>query len=189
MKMFVGLGNPGNEYAGTRHNIGFEVVNYLSNKWDIHLNKSKFQGVFGVGTVDGESVLLVKPLTYMNLSGTCIRQLLDFYKIDLDDLVIIYDEMDFAPGQVKLRQRGSAAGHNGIRSTIQHLGTDEFNRIRMGIGRPVEKGINADFVLSPFHPDEIEIMRKAVIYSVEICEYWLKNDFVQTMNDYNRKDV
>ncbi len=187
MKILIGLGNPGREYQGSRHNIGFEIIDYLASQWGIAINQAKFQGVFGSGVVQGEKVILLKPLTYMNLSGICIRQVVDFYKVSISDIVLIYDDMDMEPGRLRTRQKGSAGGHNGIKSTIEHLGDDHFNRIKIGIGRPERKSEVTDFVLTGFHQDEIDVMRSAVKSAAEICKFWLKNDFVKVMNAYNGK--
>ncbi len=187
MKILIGLGNPGREYQGSRHNVGFETIDFLANKWGISINQAKFQGIFGSGVVQGEKVILLKPLTYMNLSGICIRQVIDFYKANLSDIVVIYDDMDMAPGRLRMRKKGSAGGHNGIRSTIEHLGSEQFNRIKIGIGRPERKSDVTDFVLTGFQPDEVDIMRDAVKSTAEICEFWLKNDFIKVMNAYNGK--
>ena len=154
MKLIVGLGNPGKQYEQTRHNIGFIVIDKLAEKLNIQLHQAKFKGLFGSGLVEGEKVLLLKPLTYMNLSGESIRAIMDFYQIDIEDLVVIYDDLDLPAGRIRLRQRGSAGGHNGIKSTISHLGTQEFNRIRVGINRPTNGMAITDYVLGRFSEEE-----------------------------------
>ena len=133
MKLIVGLGNPGKQFDRTRHNIGFEVLDYMSEYFQIPLDKSKFKGIYGVGIIAGEKVILLKPLTYMNLSGESIRPIMDYYNIGIEGLVVIYDDLDLPVGKIRLRQKGSSGGHNGIKSTIQHVGTEKFNRIRVGI--------------------------------------------------------
>ena len=153
MKMIVGLGNVGSRYDGTRHNTGFMVVDELANRNQIEINKEKDEAMIGQGMIDGEKVLLVKPLTFMNDSGRAVRPLMDFYKIDVDDLVIVQDDLDMEVGRVRLRQKGSAGGHNGIKSIIQHVGTQDFKRVKVGIGRPKIMTI-VDWVLGRFTPTE-----------------------------------
>lgn len=186
MKVFVGLGNPGRQYEETRHNIGFMVIDELADKWNIPLTQSKFKGIFGQGMVNGEKVLLVKPLTYMNLSGECVRPLLDFYKLDVEDLVVIYDDLDLPPGKLRLRQKGSAGGHNGIKSLILHLQTQNFNRIRMGIDRPKNGPSISDYVLGKFHSEERPAIDDSIKKAADACEENLTKDFLQVMNTFNQ---
>lgn len=186
MKVFVGLGNPGRQYEETRHNIGFMVIDELADMWNIPLTQSKFKGIFGQGTINGEKVLLLKPLTYMNLSGECVRPLLDFYKLDVEDLVVIYDDLDLPAGKLRLRQKGSAGGHNGIKSLIQHLGTQNFNRIRMGIDRPKNGPSISDYVLGKFHAEERPAIDDSVKKAAEACEENLSKEFLQVMNTFNQ---
>jgi PTH1 family peptidyl-tRNA hydrolase len=185
MKLIVGLGNPGKEYEATRHNIGFIVIDELSERWNIPLNQQKFKGVYGTGIVNGEKVILLKPLTYMNLSGESIRPLMDYYKIDIEDFVVLYDDLDLPVGKLRLRMKGSAGGHNGIKSTIAHLGTQEFNRIRIGIDRPKNGMKVPDYVLGRFTVEEGPDMRHAVQKSADACEAWLRTPFLQVMNTFN----
>jgi peptidyl-tRNA hydrolase, PTH1 family len=185
VKLIVGLGNPGKPYEGTRHNIGFEVIESLANKFSIRLDSAKFKGLYGVGSVNGEKLLLLKPLTYMNLSGESIRAVMDYYQIEKENLVVIYDDLDLPVGRIRLRQKGSAGGHNGIKSTISHLGTQEFNRIRVGIDRPRNGMSISDYVLSRFTKEEQEEMKKVVITCSDAIENWLENPFLQVMNRYN----
>jgi len=188
MKVIFGLGNPGRQYVGSRHNIGFTTVEYLADQWNISLSQTKFQSLYGSGMVNGEKVILAKPLTYMNLSGITVRELSDFYQLDTaTDILVIYDDLDMDLGRVRLRQKGSAGGHNGIRSITQHLDGESFCRIKVGIGRPEFKSQVRDFVLTRFHEDEIPVMRDTVMKIKEICEFWLTNDFIKTMNAYNGK--
>jgi peptidyl-tRNA hydrolase, PTH1 family len=186
MKLIVGLGNPGKQYENTRHNIGFDVIEELSRKFSIPLNQSKFKGLYGIGFYNGEKVVLLKPLTYMNLSGESIRAVIDFYQIDVEDMVVIYDDLDLPVGKIRLRQKGSAGGHNGIKSTIQHLGTQEFNRIRIGVDRPKNGMKVTDYVLGRFHEEEKELTIEAVKKSADACEAWLDKPFLQVMNEYNQ---
>ncbi|MGG0186006.1 aminoacyl-tRNA hydrolase [Bacillus rhizoplanae] len=185
MKLIVGLGNPGREYELTRHNIGFMAVDELSKRWNIPLNEQKFKGLFGAGFVNGEKVILLKPLTYMNLSGESIRPLMDYYKIDIEDFVVMYDDLDIPVGKLRLRMKGSAGGHNGVKSTIAHLGTQEFQRIRMGIDRPKNGMKVVDYVLGRFTVDEMPEVERAIKKSADACEEWLKAPFLQVMNTFN----
>lgn len=186
MKLIVGLGNPGKQYDKTRHNIGFEVVDKLSEKLNIPLDRAKFQGIYGVGHVGGEKVFLLKPLTYMNLSGESIRAMIDFYQIDDEELVVIYDDLDLPVGKIRLRQKGSAGGHNGIKSTIAHLGTQEFNRIRVGIDRPPSGMKVPDYVLGRFTKEEQEMMGEVIQRCADACDDWITKPFLQIMNEYNQ---
>nr|WP_263323938.1 aminoacyl-tRNA hydrolase [Neobacillus sp. Marseille-Q6967] len=186
MKLIVGLGNPGKQYENTRHNIGFEVIEELSKNFSIQLDQSKFKGLYGVGFYKGEKVVLLKPLTYMNLSGESIRAVMDYYRIETEDIVVIYDDLDLPAGKIRLRQKGSAGGHNGIKSTIAHLGTQEFNRIRIGIDRPKNGMKVPDYVLGRFSEEEKTLTQDAVKKSAEACEFWLEKPFLQVMNEFNQ---
>ncbi|KWW52178.1 peptidyl-tRNA hydrolase [Bacillus cereus] len=185
MKLIVGLGNPGREYELTRHNIGFMAIDELAKRWNISLNEQKFKGVFGAGFVNGEKVILLKPLTYMNLSGESIRPLMDYYKIDVEDFVVLYDDLDIPVGKLRLRMKGSAGGHNGVKSTISHLGTQEFQRIRMGIDRPKNGMKVVDYVLGRFTSEEISDVNHSIEKAADACEEWLNKPFLQIMNTFN----
>ncbi|MDR2994066.1 MAG: aminoacyl-tRNA hydrolase, partial [Bacillus cereus] len=185
MKLIVGLGNPGREYELTRHNIGFMAIDELAKRWNISLNEQKFKGVFGAGFVNGEKVILLKPLTYMNLSGESIRPLMDYYKIDVEDFVVMYDDLDIPVGKLRLRMKGSAGGHNGVKSTISHLGTQEFQRIRMGIDRPKNGMKVVDYVLGRFTSEEIPDVNHSIEKAADACEEWLNKPFLQIMNTFN----
>ncbi|MBL3850905.1 aminoacyl-tRNA hydrolase [Bacillus anthracis] len=185
MKLIVGLGNPGREYELTRHNIGFMAIDELAKRWNISLNEQKFKGVFGAGFVNGEKVILLKPLTYMNLSGESIRPLMDYYKIDIEDFVVLYDDLDIPVGKLRLRMKGSAGGHNGVKSTISHLGTQEFQRIRMGIDRPKNGMKVVDYVLGRFTSEEIPDVNHSIEKAADACEEWLNKPFLQIMNTFN----
>lgn len=185
MKLIVGLGNPGREYELTRHNIGFMAIDELAKRWNISLNEQKFKGVFGAGFVNGEKVILLKPLTYMNLSGESIRPLMDYYKIDVEDFVVLYDDLDISVGKLRLRMKGSAGGHNGVKSTISHLGTQEFQRIRMGIDRPKNGMKVVDYVLGRFTSEEIPDVVHSIEKAADACEEWLNKPFLQIMNTFN----
>jgi len=185
MKLIVGLGNPGKQYENTRHNIGFLVIDKLSEQLNIRLDQAKFKGIYGIGNIEGEKILLLKPLTFMNLSGESIRAVMDYYQVQIEDLIVIYDDLDLPVGRIRLRQQGSAGGHNGIKSTIAHLGTQNFNRIRVGIDRP-RTGMNvADYVLGRFTKDERVLMEDVIVKCSDACEQGLKRPFLQVMNEFN----
>lgn len=185
MKIIIGLGNPGKQYEATRHNIGFHVIDELADRLKTPLTQSKFNGMYGIAHIGAEKVMLLKPLTYMNLSGECVVPMMDYYNVENDEIVVIYDDLDLQVGKLRLRQKGSAGGHNGIKSLIHHLGTQEFNRIRIGIDRP-KNGIKVpDYVLSKFPDEEKSDMVHAVKKSADACEAWLSKTFLEVMNIYN----
>lgn len=186
LKLIVGLGNPGKQYAKTRHNVGFDVIDELSERFSIPLDQAKLKGLYGIGFIKGEKVLLLKPMTYMNLSGESIRAVIDYYQMDLDDLLVIYDDLDLPVGKIRLRQKGSAGGHNGIKSTIAHLGQQQFNRIRIGIDRPKNGMSVPDYVLGRFFSEEQIEIQTAVKKSADACEAWLNKPFLQVMNEFNQ---
>ena len=185
MKIIVGLGNPGSQYEATRHNVGFHVIDELSKRLNLPLNQSKFKGVYGITHVGTEKIMLLKPLTYMNLSGECIVPMMDYFNVEDDEMVVIYDDLDLQAGKLRLRQKGSAGGHNGIKSIIQHLGSQEFNRIRIGIDRPKNGMKVPDYVLSKFTEEELPEIEAAVKNSADACEEWFTKSFLEVMNKYN----
>ncbi|MBD9009349.1 MAG: aminoacyl-tRNA hydrolase [Clostridiales bacterium] len=186
MYLIAGLGNPGREYAGTRHNVGFEVVDALCAKYDIKLNKEKFRAVFGDGRIGGEKVIVAKPQTYMNLSGESIRELANWYKIDNEHIIIIYDDISLPVGKLRIREKGSAGGHNGIKNIIYQLNTDVFPRIKVGTGMPQDPGYDIkDYVLGHFSKEEIEILIKSAVRAVYAVEEIIKADAKSAMNKYN----
>jgi PTH1 family peptidyl-tRNA hydrolase len=187
LKCFVGLGNPGKQYEMNRHNVGFMAVDRFAAKWGIHNFQNKGKAVLGEGNIQGTKVLLLKPMTYMNLSGEAVRACMDFYKISVEDIMIIYDDMDTSFGQIRLRYQGSAGGHNGIKSIIQHVGTQSFNRIRIGVSRPSIPGMNiADYVLSNFPKAEAAELNQVLDQTCEAMEYSLKESFERTMAKFNK---
>lgn len=186
MYLIAGLGNPGREYVGTRHNVGFEVVDALCAKYDIKLNKEKFRAVFGDGRIGGEKVIVAKPQTYMNLSGESIRELANWYKIDNEHIIIIYDDISLPVGKLRIREKGSAGGHNGIKNIIYQLNTDVFPRIKVGTGMPQDPGYDIkDYVLGHFSKEEIEILIKSAVRAVYAVEEIIKADAKSAMNKYN----
>ncbi|WP_306985954.1 aminoacyl-tRNA hydrolase [Alkalicoccobacillus murimartini] len=185
MKVIVGLGNPGSKYAGTRHNIGFDIIDYIVKDLGIELNQSKFKGVFGTYLHKGEKIFFLKPLTYMNLSGESVAPLLNYYDIPLENLLVVYDDLDLPVGKIRLRQKGGAGGHNGIKSLLSHLGTNEFNRIRVGIDRPASGSELVHYVLGGYRPEEKEAVQDSIHQSSKAIEAWLDKPFLEVMNTFN----
>jgi len=181
----VGLGNPGKQYAATRHNIGFMAIDRLSERWGIPVQRNQCKALIGEGNVQGRKVHLIKPMTYMNLSGEAVRAFMDYYKKDLGDLIVIYDDLDTPFGKMRLRYKGSAGGHNGIKSIIQHTGSQQFNRIRLGISRPAPGEDIVDYVLSPFSQEELAKLPELLDKTCDSLEYLLHNPFEKTMARFN----
>lgn len=186
MKVIVGLGNPGERYENTRHNVGFMVIDRLAERWNIKLGPSKLKGWIGEGIIQQQKVVLLKPATYMNLSGESVRAAMDWYKFSLDDIVIIYDDLDLPAGQLRLREKGSAGGHNGIKSLIQHLGTQEFKRVRVGVDRPAPGSDIPNYVLAPFPKDQRPLVEESIDRSCDAVEFWLKVNFLDAMSRFPR---
>lgn len=186
MKCIVGLGNPGRKYKQTKHNIGFMVIDELLHRHQWKLNKNKFNGNYALERYQGEKVILLKPQTFMNLSGESIRPLIDYYNIDVLDVLVIYDDLDLPIGKIRLRQKGGHGGHNGIRSTLDHLGQKNFKRLRIGIGRPVNAMPVVDYVLSKFSKQEQSDVIQSIQKAADACEMWLEKPFNQVMNEFNQ---
>lgn len=190
MFIIVGLGNPTNEYAGTRHNVGFDVIDAIADKYNISVTERKNRAFCGKGLVAGQKVILAKPQTFMNLSGESVRGLVDYYKIDEEtQLLIIYDDISLDVGQLRIRKKGSAGGHNGIKNIIQHLGSDVFLRIKVGVGEKPKGYDLADYVLGHFSKEEREIMADGYRNAVEAVEMILQDDVEGAMNAFNKKVV
>ncbi|MCQ2741333.1 MAG: aminoacyl-tRNA hydrolase [Alphaproteobacteria bacterium] len=186
MYIIAGLGNPGRDYVGTRHNVGFEVIDALCSRFDINLNKEKFRAVFGDGRIGNEKVLVVKPMTYMNLSGESIREIADYYKVENENIIVIYDDISLPIGKLRIREKGSAGGHNGIKNIIYQLQTDVFPRIKIGTGKPENANYDIkDYVLGKFSKEETEILIKSAVNSVCAVEEIIKNGTKSAMNKYN----
>lgn len=183
MFLIVGLGNPGKEYDNTRHNIGFEVVDYIAHKYNIELNRVKFKGIYGEGFIANKKVILLKPTTYMNLSGDSIREVMNFYKLAEDEVIVLYDDISLEIGRLRIREKGSAGGHNGIKSIITNLSTDIFPRIKIGVGQP--KGDLVSHVLGKFNKGEQEILKESMEASALAVEIILKEDTKEAMNKLN----
>ena len=161
MYIIVGLGNPEPEYSNTRHNMGFDTINKIAKKYNIEFSKTKFKGIYGTGTIEGEKVILLKPQTFMNLSGESIKEIIDFYKLNTDNLIIIYDDIDIEPGIIKLRKTGGPGTHNGMKSVIKEIGTEKFPRVRVGIGKPEHKGDLINYVIGKIPEEDRVILDKS----------------------------
>ncbi|MFV0519711.1 MAG: aminoacyl-tRNA hydrolase [Lachnospirales bacterium] len=185
MKLIVGLGNFGREYNNTRHNIGFEVIDKLSFDNNIKIEKKKFKGLLGEGVIGGEKCLLVKPQTYMNLSGDCVKQVIDFYKIDINDIIVIYDDIALDVGKIRVRKKGSSGGQKGIQNIIGMLGTDEIQRVRIGVGEKPPKMNLSDYVLSRFLKEEEENLIKGITLGTSAIEDFISMDIEKVMTKYN----
>lgn len=183
MFLIVGLGNPGSQYEDTRHNIGFKVIDNIAKEYNIEINRQKFKGMCGEGFINGEKVILLKPTTYMNLSGESIREVVDFYKISNEDVLVIYDDISLDVGRLRIREKGSAGGHNGIKSIIAHLGTDIFPRIKVGVGQPNVDLVN--YVLGKFTKEEMEVLSESIDASTKAAKEIISSDVKTAMNIYN----
>src|SRR4028119_1695308 len=189
-QLIVGLGNPGAKYDRTRHNIGFEAIDQLARTWQIGLSENrKFQGIFGEGRSGADKIRLLKPTTYMNLSGQSIRAVLDWYKLPPESVLVIYDDMDLPVGKLRLRLSGSAGGHNGIKSAIAHLGTQNFPRLRIGIGKSGTEKDSVSHVLGKFSPHETQLMSEVLQLVVDAVELSLKQGVEKAMSLYNSRTV
>ncbi len=190
MLIIAGLGNPDKKYEHTRHNTGFEVLDILSDRWDIKINDKKHRSLCGTGIIRGEKILLMKPQTYMNCSGEAIADAVGFYKVDpAADLIIIYDDVDLPVGRLRIRAEGSAGGHNGMKDIISHLGSEAFTRVRVGIGaRPADWDM-ADWVLSRFSDDDESVMKKSRLLAAEAVDDIVSNGVDHAMSGYNASDT
>ncbi len=187
MYIIIGLGNPTSQYQATRHNVGWDAITRLSDDFQIPLDFKKHKAICGKGYIEGEKVVLAQPVTYMNLSGESVRELVDFYKVPPQNIIVIYDDISLEVGQLRIRKKGSAGGHNGIKSIISHLGTDEFPRIKVGVGDKPKDWDLADYVLSRFQPEEQPVIREALKDSSEACKMIITSGVEAAMNIYNRK--
>lgn len=188
MFLIAGLGNPTLRYEGTRHNAGFEVIDALAEKYNIAVDGRKGRAYIGKGIIEGQKVILAKPQTYMNLSGESVRSLADYYKIDEEtELVVIYDDISLEPGQIRIRKKGSAGGHNGMKNIISQLGTDVFLRVKVGVGEKPRQFDLADYVLSHFSKEERAQMEEGYEKALHAVEMLLAGQVEAAMNEYNRK--
>ena len=185
MPLIIGLGNPGSKYAGTRHNIGFELIDKLADTMSVRLGPGKGPFHVGKGNHAGQAVYLVKPTTYMNNSGDAVRKAINWYKEDIDHCLICYDDLDLEVGSIRLRPSGSAGGHNGIKDIIQKMGTDAFPRLRIGIGNDFPRGQQVQHVLSPFSDEERKVITPTLDKAVDACFSFIREGIDQAMNDFN----
>jgi len=185
MYLIVGLGNPEPEYCFTRHNMGFDVLNKISEKYNIEINKSGFKAIYGTGTIENEKVVLCKPQTYMNLSGDSIIEIANFYKIPTSNIIIIYDDIDLETGIIKIRKKGGPGGHNGMKSVVQRLQTEEFPRIRIGTGFCEDKSNLIEYVISKVANEDYMDLLKGINLAAEALPEILKYGIDETMNKFN----
>lgn len=185
MYLIIGLGNPEREYSRTRHNMGFDVINKLADRYNIDVNKKKFDSVYGKGEIEGQKVVLVKPQTYMNLSGEAVGKFVSYYKVNPDEIIIIYDDLDIEKGIIKIRKKGGPGTHNGMKSVVYELATDEFPRIRVGIGE--EKKVNnmIDFVIKKVDDETYKELEEGIDKATEAIPEILKNGIDVAMNKFN----
>lgn len=189
MFIIAGLGNPGREYDNTRHNIGFATIDKIAENENIDVIEKKHRAVIGKGYIEGHKVILAKPKTYMNLSGESVRELVDYYKIDdTSELIVISDDISLAVGQIRVRKKGSAGGHNGLKNIIAHLGHDSFIRIKVGVGEKPKDYDLADYVLGHFANEERKIMDEASCRAYEAIKMIISRDADVAMNEFNRKN-
>ena len=189
MKLIVGLGNPGSEYAKTKHNVGWMFVDRMAERIGATGWKEKEKGMVAEGRVGAEKVLLVKPMTYMNNSGECVGPLMRWYKLGPEDVVVVHDDMDIPAGTIRIRKKGSAGGHNGIKSLIAHIGSEKFIRVRIGIGRPLPGRTVINHVLEPFAAEDVPRIAEAIEYLQPAVDCIINEDVDMAMNRYNPKKV
>lgn len=188
MKLIVGLGNPGRKYEKTRHNIGFRVASALADKWKIKLNSKAFKSFIGKGEIFGKEVVVSLPQTYMNNSGEAVASLASRKKVELRDLFVISDDVNIPLGTMRIRAKGSSGGHKGLQSIAEALGSGDFSRLRIGIGKEGLKGDLSDYVLSPFDKDELKILDSAIEAAVECCEVWIEEGVESAAHRFNIKN-
>ena len=188
MYLIAGLGNPTREYEKTRHNVGFEAIDILADKAGTTVTEKKHKALYGKGYIGGQKVILAKPQTYMNLSGESIREIADFYKIEPENIIILCDDINLSEGQLRIRLKGSAGGHNGLKNIISHLGTQEFPRIRIGVGEKPRGMDRADYVLGRFPKEQQAVMEEAYRDAAEAACMMIEDGADAAMNHYNRKN-
>ena len=187
MFVVIGLGNPGKEYASTRHNVGFDAIDIIARRHNITLNKIKFKSVYGEGNIGNEKVLLVKPQTFMNNSGISVREIFQFYKVPIENIIIIVDDIDIDFATVRIKMKGSAGSHNGLKSIIYHLQNDQFPRIKIGIGKKYPNQDLADFVLSRFSKEDRQVIEESILTAAEAVDVIIGEGIINAMNKYNIK--
>ena len=187
MKLIVGLGNPGKKYEGNRHNVGFMAIDKLAEENNISINKTKFHSLYGEGRINSEKVILMKPVTYMNNSGIAVMECSNYYNIPVDDIIVICDDIDIPFGTIRIKKKGSAGTHNGLKSIIYHLKSDYFPRVKISVGEKIPQMSLADFVLSNFTKDEIIVLEKEIDDSVKATELIIGSNIEEAMNRFNGK--
>ncbi|MDL2211872.1 aminoacyl-tRNA hydrolase [Erysipelotrichaceae bacterium OttesenSCG-928-M19] len=187
MKLIVGLGNPGSEYQASKHNAGFMCMDLICDLLNIQLDKNKFNGQYFQGTINNQKVILLKPLTYMNLSGEAVSQFVSYFKIAIEDILIIYDDMDTPLGKIKLRKKGSSGGQNGMKNIINHLNTEDISRLKIGISKN-KLYKTRDYVLSRFSVEEQPLIEQALTNAAQAAISFINNDIATVMNKYNKRD-
>lgn len=188
MFLIVGLGNPGKQYENTRHNVGFDAIDVLVDEYRIPSSGKQHKAMYGKGVIEGQKVILAKPLTYMNLSGEAVRAMVDYYKIDPEtELLVVFDDISLAPGNIRIRKKGSAGGHNGIKSIITHLGTQNFQRIKVGVGEKPKNWDLADYVLGTFSKDDRKLVDEALERTAKAAALIVQGEVDEAMNLYNKK--
>ena len=185
MYIIIGLGNPGKDYRNTRHNVGFKALDLLANRNNIKLNRIKFKSLYGEGFIDNQKVMLVKPQTYMNNSGIAVREIVDFYKIPTEDLIVIVDDVDIGFADLKVKAKGSAGSHNGLKSIIYHIRDDNFPRVKIGIGKKHPEQDLADFVLSGFSKEEAVYVENSILDAAQAVETMIRDGIDEAMNRFN----
>lgn len=184
MYLVVGLGNPENDYANTRHNMGFNVINKLAEKYEVNVNRNKFKALYGIGTVNGEKIMFLKPQTFMNLSGESVVEVVNYYKISLDKVLLIYDDMDIEPGKIRIRKSGSPGSHNGIKSVTHCLNSQNFPRVRVGIGKPADNNF-MEYVIGAIDEEDRSILQDGVDKATNAVCAILEHGIDFAMNKFN----
>lgn len=184
MYLIVGLGNPEKDYANTRHNMGFNVINRLAEKYEIKVNKTKFKALYGIGIINGEKFMLLKPQTFMNLSGDSVKEVIDYYKIDLSEILVVYDDMDIEPGLIRIRKSGSPGTHNGIKSVTHCLNSQNFARVRVGIGKPQDENF-MEYVIGAIDSEEKKKLEDGVNKAASAICAIIEHGIDFAMNNFN----
>lgn len=185
MFLIVGLGNPEPEYSMTRHNMGFDVINKIAKKYEIDISRSKFNGLYGSGVINNEKIILLKPQTYMNLSGQCIKPFIDFYKIPLENVLVIYDDMDVEIENIKIRKKGGPGTHNGAKSVVHELVSEDFPRIKVGVGKPIDEYDAIDYVIGKLDEEQYKKLEVGINRASEAAIYYIEHGIDNTMNKFN----
>ncbi len=185
MYLIVGLGNPEKDYSDTRHNMGFNTINKLARQYEIEVTKNKFKGLYGNGIIEGEKVILLKPQTFMNLSGESIQEMIQFYKIEMAQLIVIYDDIDIEPGMIKIRKAGGPGTHNGMKSVVKELNTQNFKRIRVGIGMPENKENMIEYVIGAISEQDKEKLNRGTDLAKDAIVEIIKSGIDIAMNKFN----